>query len=85
MIDDLKWLAGLAVIPVTWLVRLVWLNHTDLQSIKDKHPTWEHMHFHIRQCSDEKDKAINDLKEDTRYIRGKVDKLYDIQIRKGDK
>jgi len=84
MIDDLKWLLGLAVIPATWLVRLVWLNHTDLQRIKDQHPTWEHMHFHIKQCADEKDRAINDLKEDTRYIRDKMDKLYDMQTRRNN-
>lgn len=79
MTDDFKWLFGLALIPILWFVRLVWTNHIALQQIKDQHPTWEHMHFHIRQCSDEKDKAIKDLKEDTHYIRDKLDKLIDMQ------
>lgn len=85
MSEDLKWFFGLALIPITWFVRLVWNNHIDLRSIKDTHPTWEEMHKTIRQCSDEKDKDINALKEDTRYIRDKMDKLIDMHVNRNDR
>jgi len=80
MIEDAKFIWGLVLIPLTWATKLIWVNHKELQEIKTNHPTWSDLKDEIQACSDQKDNAIGELKEDITYIRGKHDETQRILL-----
>ena len=79
--DDLKWFFGFIIIPATWLFNLIWTNHKELQNIKANHPSWDDLKDEMQECSDQKDKNIDDLKGDLQYIRGRIDEIVDHHMR----
>lgn len=89
MSDDIKWVWGVVSLPLIWIGRVIWSNHTSLQKLREEiakdYPTWSDMHKEIHECSNEKDKQIADHKEDLLYIRGKVDNLVEREMNRGER
>ena len=78
---DWETLKYLVILPAAWAGKFVWNNHKSIQEIREEiaadYPTWTEMKREIAGCSEQKDKMINDQKEDLTYIRDKVDKIVD--------
>jgi len=81
--DTVKYLG---ILPATWLGKLIWSNHKSLHDLRRDiaadYPTWTDMKREVMDCSDAKDKVLDDQKEDLTYIRSRLDKLVDRELDK---
>ena len=90
MSEDVKWLWGIILIPVTWFIKLMWSNHTSLQELRREiaadYPTWSEMKREIQGCSDQKDEALKEqnirVEKSLSYIIKQVDNIRDREINK---
>ena len=77
--DDIRYLWSLLLIPITYLIRLIWTTHTSLHDLREEiakdYYTSDEVKEEITSCSEAKDKAIMKQKEDLAYIRTKLDML----------
>ena len=76
---DMDWVMGLLALPLSYIGKLIWDNHKSLQDLKREiardYPTFHDMKSEIRECSDQKDKMLQEQKDDLKYIRSKVDSI----------
>ena len=86
--DTLQYLWGLIALPVSYVGKLMWSNHKSIQEIREDiardYPTWKDMHKELAECSDAKDKMLDEQRDDLKYIRDRVDKLVDRELNKKD-
>ena len=81
--DTIKYLL---VLPAGWVGKLIWSNHKSVQELREElarnYPTWSDTKREITKCSEQKDKVLEDQKEDLTYIRDRLDKLVDRELNK---
>lgn len=82
--DDYRLAWGIVSVPVIWVGRLIWSDHKSIQELKNElaknYPTNTEVSTKITKCSEEKDRALHEQREDLHYIRDRVDKLIDLQM-----
>lgn len=82
MTEEIKWIIGLGAAALSWFWGFIWLTHKSVEELRRDCPKWSEMKDEIQKCSDQKDKHIDALKEDTQYIRKQMDKMIDRELNK---
>lgn len=84
--ESLHYLWTLVVVPITWLVRLVWVNHKSLQDIREELAKQYATKLDLDRCSDDKDRRLDDiiepLKEGHKRIENKLDQIIERELKK---
>jgi len=86
MSEEIRYVYATAIAAATWVMRLIWVNHKTVEALRRESPSWAEMKQEIANCSEQKDKDINEMKNEMRdnfkYIRNKVDEINNRELSK---